>query len=342
MGFKYIKKLPTQKELLREIPLPKHLDDIKKKRDIEIANIFKGEDDRFILIIGPCSAHDEDAVVEYVSRLARVQEKVKDQIMLIPRIYTNKPRTTGKGYKGMLHQPNPQKKPNMIQGIKSIRKMHIRAMSESYLSSADEMLYPENYPFVEDLLSYVAVGARSVENQGHRLTISGLDIPIGMKNPTSGDLSVMLNAIYAGQESHIFTYNNYEVQSSGNELTHGILRGAVDAFGNNITNYHYEKLIELKNKYNKYKLQNQSIIIDVNHSNSGKKFSEQPRIAREILYSRSYSPSLKKMIKGLMIESYLEEGRQDIDGEVFGKSITDPCLNWTDSEKLIFNIAEIL
>ena len=342
MGFKHIKKLSTPEEIISEYSLSANLKQIKQQRDIQIANVIKDKDDRFILIIGPCSAHDEDAVVEYVSRLAKVQEKVKSQIVLIPRIYTNKPRTTGDGYKGMLHQPNPVKKPDMIQGIKSLRKMHIRAFAESHLSAADEMLYPDNYPFVEDLLSYVAIGARSVENQQHRLTISGLDIPVGMKNPTSGDLTVMLNAIYAGQRSHIFIYNNSEVESSGNELTHGILRGAVDSFGNAIPNYHYENLIELEEKYKKMKLQNRTVIVDVNHANSQKKFYEQPRIAEEIMHSRSYSPSLKKMIKGLMIESFLEEGSQKIDGAVFGKSITDPCLNWDDSEKLIYNIAEKL
>lgn len=340
MSFKYIKKLPTPEEIISEQSLPNNLIQIKKQRDIEIANVFKEQDDRFILIIGPCSAHDEDAVIEYVSRLAKVQEKVKEKIILIPRVYTNKPRTTGIGYKGMLHQPIPIEKPDMIQGIKSLRKMHIRAFSESHLSAADEMLYPDNYPFVEDFLSYVAIGARSVENQQHRLTISGLDIPVGMKNPTSGDLTVMLNAIYAGQKSHIMIYNNSEVETSGNELTHGILRGAVDPFGNTIPNYHYEKLIELEKRYKKINLKNQSILVDVNHSNSQKKFYEQPRIAEEIIYSRSHSSLLKKMIKGLMIESFLEEGSQKIDGEVFGKSITDPCLNWNDSEKLIFDIAE--
>ncbi len=342
MGFKFIKKLPTPEEIIIEQPLSKRLTEIKNKRDKEIANVLKGQDDKFLLIIGPCSAHDEDAVVEYVSRLAKVQEKVQDKIILIPRIYTNKPRTTGMGYKGMLHQPDPGEGPDMIQGIKSLRKMHIRAFAESHLSAADEMLYPDNYPFVKDFLSYVAIGARSVENQQHRLTISGLDIPAGMKNPTSGDLNVMLNAVYAGQKSHIFIYNNSEVQSSGNELTHCILRGSVDPYGNTIPNYHYENLIELEEKYRNMNLKNQTAIIDVNHANSQKLFYEQPRIAEEIMYSRSYSPALKKMIKGLMIESFLVEGSQKTDGKIFGKSITDPCLNWNDSEKLIYNIAEKL
>lgn len=340
MAFDYKNKIPSRDEILAEFPLPENLRKIKQQRDLEIRSIFEGKDSRFILIIGPCSADNEDSVCEYMGRLGKLQEKVREKIMIIPRIYTNKPRTTGEGYKGLLHQPDPNEKPNIVKGIKAIRRMHIRAINESHLTAADEMLYPANNPFAEDLISYVAVGARSVENQQHRLTASGLDIPVGMKNPTSGDFNVMLNSVKAAQLAHSFIYSGWEVETSGNALAHCILRGAVNQHGDNIPNYHFEDLIDLAKLYEKRNLANSSILVDCNHSNSGKKFEQQPRIAREVLTSLRHSPLLKKMVKGLMIESYLVEGTQDITEGTYGKSITDPCLNWTDSEKLVLEIAD--
>ena len=340
MGLKYIKRMPTADEIIELIPLPKHIKDIKEKRDREIRDIFEAKADRFILIIGPCSADNEDSVCEYIEKLAEVQEKVKDSILIIPRIYTNKPRTNGKGYKGMAHQPDPSKKPDLFEGIKAIRKMHIRALSEFHMPAADEMLYPENYTYLSDVLGYIAIGARSVENQQHRLTSSGVDTPVGMKNPTSGDLTVMLNSIIAAQQGYTFIYNGWDIETTGNPLTHAILRGAVDPYGRNIPNYHFEDLIHIAQEYEKLLLLNPSIIIDTNHANSMKRYSEQPRIAREVLMSRKYDPLLKKMIKGLMIESYLEEGRQGIGENIYGKSITDACLGWESTEKLIYHIAE--
>ncbi|MGI6120452.1 MAG: 3-deoxy-7-phosphoheptulonate synthase [Desulfosporosinus sp.] len=340
MGIKFIKRIPTADEIIEQIPLPKHIKDIKEKRDRDIRNIFEGKDNRFILIIGPCSADNEDAVCEYVERLAGVQEKVKKLILVIPRIYTNKPRTTGEGYKGMVHQPDPSKEPDLFEGIKAIRKMHLRALSESYMPAADEMLYPENYTYLADLLGYIAIGARSVENQQHRLTVSGVDVPVGMKNPTSGDLSVMFNSLIAAQHGHTFTYTGWEVKTTGNPLTHAILRGAVDSYGRNIPNYHYEDLLRVAKEYEKLQLLNPSIIVDTNHANSMKCYSEQPRIAREVLMSRKYDMLLKKMIKGLMIESYLVEGNQGIGENVYGKSITDACLGWESTEELIYYVAE--
>lgn len=340
MNMKFIKRLPTAEEIIHELPLSAELSKIKEEIDNEISQVFKGESDKFILVIGPCSADREDSVCEYVNKLAKVQEKVKDSIIIIPRIYTNKPRTTGEGYKGMVHQPDPNKEPNIEEGIKAIRKLHLRVLAESGLVTADEMLYPENYTYLADLLSYVAIGARSVENQQHRLTVSGMDIPVGMKNPTSGDISVMLNSVTAAQLSHNFVYNGFEVATKGNPLAHTILRGAVDFYGRNIPNYHYENLLELVNAYGERDLANPAVIVDTNHSNSMKKYFEQPRIAKEVLFSRKWDSNLKKIIKGLMIESYLVEGRQDTDGHVYGKSITDPCLGWEDTEKLIYYIAE--
>lgn len=315
---------------------------IKNERDQTIRDIFERKSDKFMLIIGPCSADNEDAVCEYILRLAALQEKVKDQIVLIPRIYTNKPRTTGTGYKGMMHQPDPHKKPNIAAGIKAIRKMHIRALSETGLTAADEMLYPGNAPYLEDLLSYNAVGARSVENQQHRLTASGLDVPVGMKNPTSGDLLVMFNAIYAAQHSHVFVHNRWEVETTGNPYTHAILRGSVDPYGNCISNYHYEDLMRTASDYKERGLENPVIIVDTNHANSNKQFLQQPRIAMEVMQSRSNDSLLKDYIRGFMIESYLEEGTQKIDGNVYGKSITDPCLGWKDTEKCVLNLAELV
>ncbi|MDR2578538.1 MAG: 3-deoxy-7-phosphoheptulonate synthase [Chitinispirillales bacterium] len=340
MGFKEIRKIPTPAELKEIVPFPLHLLEKKAERDREIKAVFEGRDDRFILVIGPCSAHDEDAVCEYVHRLAEVQHKVKSKLILIPRLYTNKPRTTGQGYKGMAHQPDHLKEPNIAQGIAAIRKMHVRSFNLSGLSAADEMLYPNNHPYLDDVLSYVAVGARSVENQQHRLTASGLDIPVGMKNPTSGDISVALNSVLAAQIPHVFSYNGYEVETPGNPHAHLILRGSVNSHGEPKPNYHYEDLTRAAEAYLKREMQNPIIFVDVNHDNSGKRFGEQVRITREILRSRRHDGRLARMVRGLMIESYLEEGAQKADEDVYGKSITDPCLGWEASERLIFEIAE--
>lgn len=340
MSMKFIKKIPNADEIISQIPLPSNIREIKKAKDLIIKNIFEGKDDRFILIIGPCSADNEESVCDYIERLAKLQEKVFSKIVIIPRIYTNKPRTTGEGYKGMVHQPDPLKAPDLLEGIRAIRRMHIRALKEFHMPAADEMLYPENFSYLADLLGYHAIGARSVENQQHRLTVSGIDMPVGMKNPTSGDLSVMLNSIIASQQSHTFIYNGWEVNTTGNPLAHAILRGAVDSYGRNIPNYHYEDLIHIAKKYEKLELLNPSIIIDTNHANSMKCYDEQPRIAREILMSRKYDTLIKRMVKGLMIESYLVEGKQGIGENIYGKSITDACIGWQDTEKLVYYIAE--
>jgi 3-deoxy-7-phosphoheptulonate synthase len=339
MSFNYVHEIPQPKEILAAMPLGADLTDIKAKRDADIRRVFTGESAKLILIIGPCSAHDEEAVCDYISRLAKVQAEVKDKIIIIPRIYTNKPRTTGIGYKGMAHQPNLQEEPNIVEGINAIRRMHIRALKESFLPAADEMLYPGNYPYLEDVLSYVAVGARSVENQAHRLTCSGLDIPVGMKNPTSGDNEVTLNSIQAAQAPHVFSYNRWEVKTTGNPLTHAVLRGAVDYHGLAVPNYHYEDLLLFSEAYKKRGLANPAVIVDTNHANSNKKFAEQPRIAIEVMQSRRHSALLKDMVKGFMIESFIEEGAQKVTENVYGKSITDPCLGWKDSEKLIRDLA---
>jgi 3-deoxy-7-phosphoheptulonate synthase len=339
MSFQYIQEIPSPQEVLAAMPLSPDLVEIKKKRDQDIKAAFTRGNGKFILIIGPCSAHDEEAVCDYIARLAKVQAEVKDGIIIIPRIYTNKPRTTGIGYKGMAHQPKLQQEPNIVEGIKAIRKMHIRALRESHIPAADEMLYPGNYPYLEDVLSYVAVGARSVENQAHRLTCSGLEIPVGMKNPTSGDREVTLNSIQAAQAPHVFSYNRWEVKTSGNPLTHAVLRGAVDHHGLAVPNYHYEDLKIFAESYQKRGLTNPAIIVDTNHANSDKKFAEQPRIAMEVMQSRRHSPLLKDMVRGLMIESFIEEGAQKVTENVYGKSITDPCLGWKDSEKLIRDLA---
>lgn len=340
MGFEFKQKLPTPEEIREQLPLSSELQEIKNKRDTEIAKVFTGESDKFLLIIGPCSADNEDAVCDYVSRLAKVNEKVQDKLILIPRIYTNKPRTTGEGYKGIVHQPDPEKKPDFLQGLLAMRKMQIRAIAESGLTSADEMLYPENWGYVSDILSYVAIGARSVEDQQHRLTVSGFDVPAGMKNPTSGDYSVMLNSVYAAQHSHSFIYRGYEVKTSGNPLTHTILRGAVNKHGNNIPNYHYEDLNLLLEKYNERDLLNPACIVDTNHSNSNKQYKEQLRIAKEVMMSRKSNSDICKLVKGLMIESYIEEGNQKIGEHIYGKSITDACIGWKDTEELIYRIAD--
>jgi len=340
LSFEYIQQIPTPDQIKQDIALPDELNRIKQGRDREIRDIFQGHSSKFFLVIGPCSADNEDSVCEYVSRLARLQDEVREKIVLVPRIYTNKPRTTGEGYKGMVHQPDPHKKPNIAEGIKAIRKMHIRALKESHLSAADEMLYPGNLPYLEDLLSYVAVGARSVENQQHRLTISGMEIPAGMKNPTSGDMSVMFNSIYAAQHSHVFIYNQWEVRTSGNPFAHSILRGAVDSYGRSTPNYHYENLLSVAQQYMEKTLSNPVIVVDTNHSNSDKRFKDQPRIGLEVMESRRHSDLIRGMVKGFMIESYLEEGSQKIGENIYGKSITDPCLGWKDTALFVRRLAE--
>ncbi|MDO5350679.1 MAG: 3-deoxy-7-phosphoheptulonate synthase [Lachnospiraceae bacterium] len=341
MGLEFINKLPTPAEIREQYPLPLELAQIKKIRDAEIAKVFTGESDKFILIIGPCSADNEDSVCDYANRLAKVQEKVADKIIIIPRVYTNKPRTTGEGYKGMLHQPDPEKKPNMLEGIIAIRHMHMRVLKETGLTTADEMLYPENLRYLSDMMSYIAVGARSVENQYHRLVSSVCDVPVGMKNPTSGDLSVMLNSVYAAQHSHDFIFRGWEVKSDGNPLTHTILRGAVNKHGQCLPNYHFEDLELLLKLYNERgNLKNPACIVDTNHSNSNKKYMEQIRIAKEVLHSRRHASEVRDFVKGLMIESYIEPGAQKIGEGCYGKSITDPCLGWEDSERLIYEIAD--
>ena len=342
MNMEFIGKLPIPKEIKEQYPLDEASAEIKAARDRAIRAIFEGKDDRMMLIIGPCSADRADAVLDYIGRLKTVQDKVADKLLLIPRIYTNKPRTTGDGYKGMLHYPDPNEKPNLIKGVIAIRKLHMQALKDYGMSSADEMLYPENHRYLSDLLSYVAIGARSVENQQHRLTASGLAIPVGMKNPTGGDLSVMMNAIYAAQHHHTFCYRGWEVKSHGNPMTHAILRGYVTASGKTVPNYHYEDLIGLCELYAKSSLENPAVIVDTNHSNSGKKYLEQVRIAKEVLHSCRYSPDVRRLVKGFMIESYLVDGAQKIDGTTYGQSITDPCLGWEKTENLICEIADVL
>jgi 3-deoxy-7-phosphoheptulonate synthase len=341
MSFTFIRQIPKAKDILEKLPVPADLKKVKAEKDKEIIGVFTGAVDKLLLIIGPCSAHDEDAVCDYIGRLAKIQEEVKDKVILVPRIYTNKPRTTGIGYKGMAHQPNPLEEPNIVEGITAIRTMHIRSLRESHLPAADEMLYPDNYAYLEDLLSYVAVGARSVENQAHRLTCSGLDIPVGMKNPTSGDIEVMFNAVHASQAAHMFNYTGWEVKTTGNPLTHCILRGAVNQFGQCIPNYHFEDLISIGKSYAKRNFANATILVDTNHANSNKQYKEQPRIAKEVMRSREHSDVLRKLVKGFMIESFIEEGAQKASENVYGKSITDPCLGWKDSERLIRQLAEL-
>ena len=342
MSMKINHELPLPEVLKSQYPLSQELKKIKKQRDEEIRRIFTGESDKFVVLVGPCSADNEDTVCEYVHKLKTVADKVSDKLMIIPRVYTNKPRTTGDGYKGMLHQPDPDKAPDLLAGIIAIRKMHMRVMQETGLSSADEMLYPENRSYLDDILSYEAVGARSVENQQHRLTASGMDIPVGMKNPTGGDFSVMLNSITAAQGSHNFLYRGWEVSTDGNPYAHAILRGSVNKHGQNLPNYHYEDLILLYELYCKKNLANRAVIVDTNHSNSGKKYLEQIRISKEVLHSRRHSDDIKNFVKGLMIESYIEDGNQTVDDCIYGKSITDPCLGWEKSEKLILEIADLL
>ncbi len=342
MNMLFKRRLPAPQDVIKMYPLSEKLASRKNANDKEIRGVLEGKIKKFLLIIGPCSADREDAVLEYATRLRAVQEKVSDKLILVPRIYTNKPRTTGAGYKGMLHQSDPHRAPDMFRGLISIRRLHIRCLEETGFSGADEMLYPENHRYLADILSYVAVGARSAENQQHRLTASGLDVPVGFKNPTSGDLSVMLNAVTAAQSPHDFSYGGFEVQSTGNPLAHAILRGSVNRFGTNLPNYHYEDLTELSDLYENSNLRNPAVIVDANHSNSGKRYEEQPRIAKEILHSMKHNAGVARLVKGVMIESYLQDGCQKITESVYGKSITDPCLGWEKSERLIYEIAELL
>ena len=342
MQMNFHRKLPIPQEVKKEFPLTERMTKVKEERDKAIRAVFDGTSDKFILIIGPCSADHSEPVLEYISRLRRVADEVSEKMIIIPRIYTNKPRTTGQGYKGMLHQPDPDEKPDMYKGIIAIRELHRAALRDYDFTCADEMLYPENYRYLSDLLSYVAVGARSVENQQHRLTASGIGAPVGMKNPTGGDLSVMMNSIVAAQSSHTFLYRGWEVTSDGNPYAHAILRGYLDYAGRNVSNYHYEDLLRVEELYEKSNLKNPSVIVDTNHNNSGKKYLEQIRIAKDIVHSRNQNADIRRLVKGLMIESYLEDGAQGIGEHIFGKSITDPCLGWEKTERLIYDLAEKL
>ena len=342
MNMEFKRKMPTPQAIKEMYPITPELAERKKITDVVLRKIFTGEDDRLLLVIGPCSADREDSVLDYISRLRTVQEKVEDKILIVPRVYTNKPRTTGDGYKGMLHQPDPNSSPDMLRGLIAIRKMHMKVIAETGFSCADEMLYPENHHYLSDMLSYVAVGARSAENQLHRLTASGLDLPVGMKNPTSGDISVMMNSITAAQHPHTFLFRGWEVHSHGNPYAHAILRGYVNKHGQSLPNYHYEDLQNLAEIYAEKGLQNPALIVDTNHSNSGKQYLEQIRIAKEVLHSMRHSEDVRKLVKGLMIESYLEDGAQKIGDCIYGKSITDPCLGWEKSQRLIYEIADSL
>ena len=342
MQMNFHRKLPIPQDVKKDYPLTERMTEVKAARDEAIRSVFDGSSDKFILVIGPCSADHSEPVLEYISRLCKIEEQVKDKIIIIPRIYTNKPRTTGQGYNGMLHQPDPDAKPDMYKGIVAIRELHLAALRDYDFSCADEMLYPENYRYLSDLLSYVAVGARSVENQQHRLVASGIGAPVGMKNPTGGDLSVMMNSIVAAQSSHTFIYRGWEVTSEGNPYSHAILRGYIDFAGRNVSNYHYEDLLRVEELYEKSNLTNPSVIVDTNHNNSGKKYLEQVRIAKDIVYSRNQNTDIKRLVKGLMIESYLEDGACKPEEHIFGKSITDPCLGWEKTEKLILDLADKL
>lgn len=341
MEMEFLRKLPTPQELKEQFPVSEKVKQIKDARDKEIRAIFEGNSDKLMLIIGPCSADNEDAVLDYISRLKKVQEKVEEKILIVPRIYTNKPRTVGVGYKGMLHQPDPERESDMLKGIIAIRQMHTRAVEETGFTCADEMLYPENHRYLSDLLSYVAIGARSVEDQQHRLTASGTGIPVGMKNPTGGDITVMMNSIIAAQSSHTFIYRGWEVKTKGNDYAHAILRGYVDKFGRSIPNYHYEDLQNLLEMYGEHDLKNPAVVVDANHSNSGKKFIEQIRICKDIMHSCKVSDDIHRLVKGLMVESYIEDGSQKVGEHCYGKSITDPCLGWEKSEKLIYELADL-
>ncbi len=340
MSFKFVRKLPTPDEIKEQYPMPAQMAALKEERDREIRDVLTGKSRKFLVIIGPCSADNEDAVCDYVSRLAKVNDAVKDKLILIPRIYTNKPRTTGDGYKGIFHQPDPEKKADFLHGLIAMRQMQLRAISESGLTAADEMLYPENWGYVSDILSYVAIGARSVEDQQHRLTVSGFDVASGMKNPTSGDFSIMLNSVYAAQQPHSFVYRGWEVETPGNDLAHTVLRGSVNKYGRSLPNYHYEDLNTLLTLYNERNLKNPACVIDSNHNNSNKQYAQQVRIVKEVMHSRKLNPDIHNLVKGVMIESYIEPGCQKIGEGTYGKSITDPCLGWKESEELIYAIAD--
>ncbi len=340
MTFIYQQQLPSPSEIIAELPIEKEAAAVKAQRDSDIRDCLSGQSNRMIIIVGPCSAHEEEAVCDYIRRLAKIEHEVKEKLIIIPRIYTNKPRTTGEGYKGMLHQPDPLDKPNMVEGIRAIRRLHLRAIAESNLPAADEMLYPGNHPYLDDVLSYVAVGARSSENQQHRLTSSGLDIPVGIKNPMSGDISVLINSIKAAQTGHVFSYNGWQVETSGNPFAHAVLRGSFDIHGNHIPNYHFENLKDLAERYEKSGLKNPAAIIDTNHSNSAKKYFEQPRIAMEVMLHRQQDEAVKALVKGFMIESFIEEGSQGPCDSAYGKSITDPCLGWSETGELLMRIAD--
>lgn len=342
MNMDFYRKLAIPSEVKKQFPVTEKVAKTVEARRREVFDIFDGKTDRLLLIIGPCSADSEESVMEYMYRLVPVQEQVREKILIVPRIYTNKPRTAGNGYKGLLHQPDPSGKPDMYKGILATRHLHMRAVEETGFVFADEMLYPENYKYLDDILGYVAVGARSVENQQHRLTASGIEVPVGMKNPTSGDYSVMMNAIFAAQSAHTFIYRGWEAHSHGNPFAHAIMRGYTDKHGNNHPNYHYEDLILLCDFYDRFKLENPAVVVDTNHANSGKNPFEQPRIAKEVLASASHSERVRKLVKGFMIESYIEDGCQKVGEGVFGKSITDPCLGWEKSKRLIYEIADIL
>ena len=342
MPFEYKQPIPHPDSIREEMPIDLITREIKRRQDEEIRKVFERKSNKFLVVIGPCSAHDENQVCDYTTRLARLQEEVIEKIILIPRIYTNKPRTTGKGYKGMVHQPVATEKPNIVEGLKAIRAMHIRSLKESHLPAADEMLYPNNYPYLDDLLSYVAIGARSVEDQLHRLTVSGMDVPAGMKNPTSGDIDVMMNSVMAAQIPQDFIYNGWEIRTPGNPLAHCILRGAFDQHGQHIPNYHYEDLRDVAEQYLERGLKNPAILVDTNHANSGKQYKQQTRISLEIMRSRQDSDLIKDMVRGLMIESFIVEGAQDMKSEVYGQSITDPCLGWEESESLVRRMADYL
>lgn len=342
MSTKRIRRIPPSAEIKSMTPINDKIIQIKAKRDKELKDIFTGDSNKFLVLIGPCSADNEEAVMDYIHRLAKVNEQVSDKLFIMPRIYTNKPRTTGEGYKGMVHQPDPEKAPDMLEGLLAIRRLHIRSIEETGFTAADEMLYPTNWKYMDDILSYVAVGARSVEDQHHRLTVSGMDVPAGMKNPMSGDLSVMMNSVIAGQAKHRFLLSGWEVQTDGNPFTHTILRGAVNFYGQNIANYHYEDMIQVVELYKKLNLQYPACIVDANHSNSGKQWDQQPRIIQEVLHNRSVNSELHNLIKGVMVESYIEDGAQAIGNGCYGKSITDPCLGWEKTEKLLYDMANSL
>lgn len=341
MNMNFIRKLPIPMDIKAQFPLSEQAKACKATRDAMIRDVFTGASDKFLMIIGPCSADNEEAVLDYCQRLSKVQEEIKEKVIIIPRVYTNKPRTTGEGYKGPLHQPDPEGKPDILAGLIAIRKMHMDVIEQTGLTCADEMLYPENYRYLDDLLSYVAIGARSTEDQHHRMTVSGMDVPAGMKNPTSGDLTVMMNSVVAAQSPHSFIYRGWEVETEGNPLAHTILRGATNKYGTNVANYHYEDLMRLQEMYSKRAYQNPACIVDANHSNSNKQFKEQIRITKEVLHSRSHNPNIQQLVKGMMIESYIEEGTQKIGEGIYGKSITDPCLGWEDTRRLLLEVAEL-